>query len=421
MNSSLAIGSVRSEDQLIQKTNEYGPLISPYQDKDKSVYNWHAFKHSYSKALVEKLVREFHLGMGSWVLDPFCGGGTTLLACKELGINSEGFDILPFSVFLSNVKTRNYNLALLKKYFVRFSNKNRCLARDIDLPDIKIIHEAFSPPVKNDLLNLKSNIDKIERSDIREFFLLGLLSILETVSNTSKSGGFLRIEKKNIPKGEVYRKFLAKIRMMIEDVEGFNNSLKFPNTKVGAKISDSRKLETNRKFDAIITSPPYPNRHDYTRIYGLELIVGFIKNNNELKQIRYHTLRSHVEARKQYEVKGYKKPQIIEKLIAKIKKSGLNNSKVPGMIEGYFEDMFLSLLQMKKSLTKKGKIGLVVSNVRFGGVNIPVDTILAGIGNQVGLSTNAIYAARYRGNSAQQMGKFKRNPSRESIIIWENN
>lgn len=406
--------------RLIQKINEYGPFISPYRDRNKPVYNWHAFKHSYSKALVDKLVHEFSLHKDSWVLDPFCGGGTTLLACKEMGINSEGFDILPFSVFLSNVKTRNYNLSLLKKYLVRFSNGNRRLAKNTDLPDIKIIHEAFSSHVKNEVLKLKSNIDTIKNLEIRDFYMLGLLSILESVSNTSKAGGFLRIEEKNVAKGEVRRKFLSKVIAMINDVEKFNDDLKFSDVEVGAKISDSRSLQTRKKFDAIITSPPYPNRHDYTRIYGLELIVGFIKDHNELKQIRYNTLRSHVEARKQFEAKGYKKPKIIEELITKIRKSGLNNSKVPEMIEGYFEDMFLSLLQMRKYLKKKGKIGLVVSNVRFGGVNVPVDKILAGIGNQVGLSTDAIYTARYRGNSAQQMGKYKRKPSRESIIIWEN-
>lgn len=413
--------NISNKKKLVLKTNEYGPLISPYRDRDRSIYNWHAFKHSYSKALVEKLINEFGLKNNSWVLDPFCGGGTTLLACKELGINSEGYDILPFSVFLSNVKTRTYEPILLKQNLKKFYKKNKTIKKHADLPDIKIIREAFSPEIKYELLSLRYIINTISDSKIRDFYLLGLLSILESVSNTIKAGGFLRIEKKNIAKSEVRRQFLSKIEIMIEDIEKFNKTLKFSNVKVNSKISDSRSLKTKRKFDAIITSPPYPNRHDYTRIYGLELIVGFIKDHNELKQIRYNTLRSHVEARKQFEAKSYIKPKIIDILVTKIKKSGLNNSRVPEMIEGYFEDMYLSLLQMQKCLKKNGKIALVVSNVRFSGVNIPVDTILAEIGTQVGLSVSAIFAARFRGNSAQQMKAFKRKASRESIVIWENN
>ena len=98
--------------KLIEKP-EYGALISPMRDLKNPIYNWHSYKHSYSKQLVEKLTSEFNLKPDNWVLDPFCGGGTTLLGCKEMGINSRGFDILPFSVYLSNVKTNNYDVKSL--------------------------------------------------------------------------------------------------------------------------------------------------------------------------------------------------------------------------------------------------------------------------------------------------------------------
>jgi hypothetical protein len=78
------------------------------------------------------------------------------------------------------------------------------------------------------------------------------------------------------------------------------------------------------------------------------------------------------------------------------------------------------LEQIKRSLKKGGRVAVVVSNVRFSGENILVDEILGEIGKQVGLIPEKILVARYRGNSAQQMGEFSRNPSRESIVIWKN-
>ena len=93
-----------------QKTNEYKLLISPSRDRDAPIYNWHAFKHSYSRDLVEKLVENFNLWKGAWVLDPFCGGGTTLLACKELGINSKGLDILPLKAVFKRWNSSWLNL-----------------------------------------------------------------------------------------------------------------------------------------------------------------------------------------------------------------------------------------------------------------------------------------------------------------------
>lgn len=403
-----------------QNISEFGSLISPARDRNEPIYNWHAFKHSYSKELVEKLVEKFGLGKGSWVLDPFCGGGTTLLACKELGINSVGFDILPFSVFLSNVKAKTYDPQVLRRQFESFKKKNGSVPKNISLPDIEIVNKAFNDGVKKELLSIRHKIDTIRNPEMRGFYMLGLLSILESVSNTSKSGGFLRITKRKISRKDILPKYLSRIEAMISDVEKFNANLKFQNAKAHAEISDSRRLLTQRKYDAIITSPPYPNRHDYTRIYGLEMIFNFIQSNDELKQIRYDTLRSHVEAKKKFEAENYKQPEVIDRMIARVKKAGLNNSKVPEMISGYFEDMFLSLVQMQKCLKKDGRLALVVSNVRFGGVNIPVDQLLAQIGEQTGLCTEAIFMARRRGNSAQQMGKFKRRPSRESIVVWRN-
>jgi len=81
--------------------------------------------------------------------------------------------------------------------------------------------------------------------------------------------------------------------------------------------------------------------------------------------------------------------------------------------------MYLALQGMSKGLKKKGKIALVVSNVRFARVNIPVDEILAEAGEQVGLRSRAVWVARYRGNSSQQMKEYQRKPSRESIVVWE--
>jgi hypothetical protein len=150
------------------------------------------------------------------------------------------------------------------------------------------------------------------------------------------------------------------------------------------------------------------------------MIFNFVKNNDELKKIRYDTLRSHVEAKRKFTSNGYKKPLNIDRLITRIKEAGLNNTQVPDMINGYFEDMYLTMCQIQKCLKTKGKVGLVVSNVRFSGINIPVDQILAEIGEQTGLKFKSIYTARLRGNSSQQMHQYKRKPSRESIVIWEN-
>jgi len=404
--------------KITEKFDNLSSLISPRRDIKRPVYNWHSFKHSYSKELVDLLIKKFNLKEGTWVLDPFCGGGTTLLACKELGINSRGYDILPFSVFLSNVKTRDYNIQQLIEANKSFIKSNNISSKSHSLPDIPIAKKAFSLEIENILLALKKRINTIKEHNTRDFLMLCLLSILEEVSNTSKAGGFLRIVQKEIEPQTIEEILKNIIIKRVHDVLNYKLSLNGHHADVSARVGDARKIRTQKKFDAIITSPPYPNRHDYTRIYGLEMIFDFITSNNELKKVRYETIRSHVEARQKYKALDYVQPKTLSILIDKIKNNGVNNSQVLDMIDGYFEDMYLALCEMKRCLNKSGQIALVVSNVRFAGINLPVDELLSEIGKQAGLKPKGIWIARLRGNSSQQMRDYKRIPSRESIVFW---
>jgi len=408
--------------QLIEKVDKLSHLISPRRDINLPIYNWHAFKHSYSKELVDNIIEDFQLKEGSWVLDSFCGGGTTLLACKDAGINAEGYDILPFSAFLSKTKTSDFDLLkivqrekLLKK--VDFFK----VGTPYVVIDIPLLNKAFSADHIFLINNIKKAVNKIKDSSTRDFFKLALLSILESASNTQKAGGFLRIVDKAITKEDIIDLFFKRTGQMINDLSISTSSNGKIKGQVITGICDARAVHSSRKFDAVITSPPYPNRHDYTRIYSLELIFGDIDTNDELKRLRYNTLRSHVEAKKMFtSIENYKIPDILNQLISKVKQNGVNNTQVVNMLYGYFEDMHIAMVRMKENLKPKGKVAIVVSNVRFSGINIPVDEILGEIGLAIGFENVKIIIARYRGNSAQQMKTYDRSPSRESIVTFEN-
>jgi tRNA G10 N-methylase Trm11 len=357
----------------------------------------------------------FSLSKGSTVFDPFCGGGTTLIKAKLDGFNAVGLDISPFSVFLINALSKTYHTSRLKKAFKNISHE---VDPNVDIPDVAILHKSFSELTLKYIYSLKNSINSLSFPE-RDFFLFSLLRILDSVSKAKKSGGFLRITNhRKVPIEVVNKMFVESSEELMEDVKTF----KYTDSFVTVKIGDARQYpyEIKRsKYDAILTSPPYPNRHDYTRIYELELLVGFIKDNQSLKHLRYETLRSHVEAKQKYKATGYIRPLLLDKKIKELDKRELNNAKIVSTIDGYFEDMYLSLKEMADVLKPGKHIGLVVSNVRFAGVMIPVDQLLGEIGEQVGLKTECIYVLRYRGNSSQQMLRHKREPTRESLVIWK--
>ena len=100
-----------------------------------------------------------------------------------------------------------------------------------------------------------------------------------------------------------------------------------------------------------------------------------------------------------------------------IEAAGTNDPRIPTMIKGYFEDMLLVMKNMSRQLKRGGKAALVVGNTRFSGVMIPVDDILMTMCPLAGLEPEQVIVTRWRGNSAQQMGTYGREPSRESVVI----
>jgi hypothetical protein len=66
----------------------------------------------------------------------------------------------------------------------------------------------------------------------------------------------------------------------------------------------------------------------------------------------------------------------------------------------------------------RSKVAFVVGNVQYRGIPIAVDELTAAVGEQAGLKCDRLLVARYRGNSAQQMGRYGRKPSRESVVVF---
>jgi DNA modification methylase len=400
--------------KLLEKL-EWGKFVSPASDRNIPPFNWYSFKHRFGSALAANVFDMFGLKKGDTVFDPFLGGATTFVKAKIDGYNAVGLDILPFSIFLANTLVSKYDSDHLRETLNKISYS---VDETVAIPDVDILRKAYSASTLKHIFSLRDSINSLAKEE-KNFFLLALLSILDKTSKAKKAGGFLRItEQRKSSYKSVNKAFIEVCKKFIEDL----NSFQLSNTQTTAILGDARQYPDRIKraqYDAILTSPPYPNRHDYTRIYELELLVGFINDNRSLKNLRYETLRSHVEARKKYEAEEYAEPTLLQAKISEIGSRQLNNNQVIPTLTGYFEDMYLCLKEMYRVL-KPGKfVGLVVSNVRFSGIMIPVDELLGEIGEQARLTLEAIYVLRYRGNSSQQMAKHSREPSRESLIVWK--
>lgn len=88
-------------------------------------HNFYRYPARFSPKLVRAAIAAFS-APGDLVLDPFMGGGTTLVEALALGRNSIGSDLNELALFIAHVKTRIYteqDLACITAWLQRLPTK----------------------------------------------------------------------------------------------------------------------------------------------------------------------------------------------------------------------------------------------------------------------------------------------------------
>ncbi|MBC2845064.1 DNA methyltransferase [Winogradskyella flava] len=390
-------------------------------------HRWYFYKEGFSPALVNKAIEESDISDNDIVLDPFNGSGTVTLTAALKGINSVGFEVNPFTSFLSQVKATNFT----KKNFKKVSDlvmMNSEIGATSHLENYSTFTEnnhrgknkwLFNKDVLQAFAGGYNNLGRTSKSS--KLAKLALVSAIMKNSNAKKDGKCLRY--KNNWKSHAYSKdsFLESLQ---ENLDVIERDLEHAvGTEPIIKTGDSRKLvkKFDEKFKLCITSPPYLNTFDYTDIYRPELFLsGFINSSEELRKLRFKTVRSHVQVQ-------WNKPKIndfgihFNDVYKKIsdKKELLMHKNIPDMISAYFEDMQEIFMDLKQKADKGASLWFVVSTSAYANEHIPVDLILADIATKVGWKLKEIGVLR-----EILKRKTKNSPDidklRESVIILNN-
>ena len=388
--------------------------VTPKLARENGVHRWYLFPHSFTGQLVHALIREWALDACDRILDPFVGSGTTLLAAKEKRVPATGYDLSPLAVLASTTKVAAFSRSALERTWSALDpqlNGESRTSRTKSYPEL--VRSALPHGRLEALDAVASRIDALDcTSAERGFFRLALLSIIPRFSKAVANGGWLRWSDVGADTTLVVKSYRERVESMLLDVHD-----DAPDCVAGwtADLADARALpDYDSTYSAVITSPPYPNRHDYTRVFGVELMFEFLdwEKNREL---RYQSFHSHPEVRpRRPSACDYAPPERLEGSIEHIEEP-----RIRRMLRGYFLDMYLCLREIRRVTRKGGKIALVVGNARYGGKSLLVDEFTAELGERAGLACREVRAVRWRGNSAQQMGRYGRVASRESVVLFE--
>ncbi len=187
-----------------------------------------------------------------------------------------------------------------------------------------------------------------------------------------------------------------------------------------------------KKYDAIITSPPYCNRYDYTRTYALELALLGVDEKG-LTALRQAMLSCTVENRAkdlcalnpkwETAIQIADSQELLQMILTYLdaqKAAGaLNNNGIPRMVRGYFYEMACVIYECARVLKAGAPLFMVNDNVRYAGASISVDLILSTIAEQLGFEVEQILVLpSEKGNSSQQMGEHGREALRKCVYVW---
>ena len=412
--------SSRDADCIVREDRpEWAPWMTRKTLLAKPIHRWFTFPHSFTSELVYALIDDWGLSPRDRVLDPFVGAGTTVLAAKQRRIPARGYDISPLAQLVSRAKIADYqrsHLQVLLKVLCnavasKRAQKAKCTGKSNFL--------AKALPGSR-LRNFSLYVEAIDNlscgSAERDFFKVALMAIVPAFSRARAAGGWLKWTGDHEEPGVFSEVFEDQVNKMLIDVEDQSTSL---GQCWAVDAADARCIpDDDDTYTAVITSPPYPNRHDYTRVFGVELMVGFL-TEAQTQRLRYESLRSHPEARVYTgEIAGYRRPSILAQILKDLARANVD-ARVRRMLDGYFQDIYQCLVEGRRVCKCGSKLAFVLGNVQYGGHSVPVDDLTAELGVSAGLRCRGMYVARYRGNSAQQMRTHGRRPSRETILVFE--
>lgn len=458
--------------KITEVTDRFNRQSVSYQlSKKDRIHRWLKYKEGFSAELVRILLEDFSIQECANVLDPFMGSGTTALVCSMMGINSYGYDILPMSKVSIDAKSAvfDYDVTELHRLLEEVKTLETPADYTKETPYVSITRDGYPKQTAREIAYFTEYFATSDYSDCaKNLMTLCILNTLERISYSEKKGQYLgwdyrcpkiiaavkdreekgrkpfatRIDKGEIP--SLKETLITELNNVINDIVDIQRKpieTKGQNHFVeGSVLFEIPKMSADT-IDGVITSPPYCNRYDYTRTYGMELAY-LEKNDNDIRQLRQELLSCTVENKTKIDrlrdfytsigrqedfertlqiIKNNKVLQEVNIALAKRNANGeINNKGVLQMVDGYFTELGILFAELYRVCKPGACLAFVNDNVRYAGEVIPVDYLTTDLAKDLGFTPIKIYTLKQqKGNSSQQMAKYGRVALRKSITIWQ--
>ena len=239
-----------------------------YADTKEYTHCFHTYPAMMIPQIARKLLKQYGVE-GGWLLDPYCGTGTSLVEASLFGMHSVGCDINPLVRLIAVTKSNPICLSTLDEMLNRLNDHlfqvefQSDKVPDTPIPDILNISYWFSEEAIRCLAYLRNWINGVEDEASRNFMLVAFSETVREVSYT-RNGEFklYRMPAKKLENfnPDVFGIFSKKLSRNRHGLAAFLEKRKSVDASVSSANTVYGELPMPRPlggYDLVITSPPY--------------------------------------------------------------------------------------------------------------------------------------------------------------------
>jgi site-specific DNA-methyltransferase (cytosine-N4-specific) len=424
----------------------------------------HEYRGKFNPQIVRAVGNIIGIVNGEWILDPFCGCGTTLLEAAHMGWNAIGLDLNPLGVEITQAKIAAMRVPVADLLdgrkvlyqrlgvFVRGRSFNKPFTREETrsiagkawqetLPSIDYLKSWFTESVLAQLWAITNAIETISSKEVRLISRMILSDVLRGVSLQEPAD--LRIRRrKSPPENEpAIPLFLAAVTRKIDAILRARLHVSpLPQTVQKAFLADARQGASELRdglkaigsgFRAAITSPPYATALPYVDTQRLSLVFFGLISSAEIRATERDLIGNReITGKERLKIENVIKTEggenlpkacigLCRRLLKSVSlKDGFRRQNVPSLVFKYFVDMAAVMHQVYELLQPQGVFAMIIGSNRtkLGGKTFLIDTprLLAKIAEVKGFSVQEVIPL----NTYQRFDIHRANSIRsESMIL----
>lgn len=368
---------------------------------------WYDYYASYSAQFVRESILNSNLPVGSSIMDPWNGSGTTTQIAEEMGYISYGYDINPVMIIIAKAKRLEHSvkdsLFSVSNDIIKKARRYRKSFCDITDPletwftqeavnGFRNIERAIQQLLINDITGHKflKEINSDIISSLAAFYYVALFRTLKFFLAEYKCSNptWIKVpkdgeQKVKISAYEICNSFQQSVILMINAfTDTHTTSISNPGAVIKVASSTSIPL-TDKQIDMVITSPPYCTRIDYVVNTLPELaLMGFFPTKEDIQKIRNEMIGTPTIIKSALTTEtswGSVCSQFLEKV--RNHESKASESYYLKNYLQYFNGIYKSLKEIDRTLKHNGKCIFVIQDSYYKEIHLDIVSIYNEMGN----------------------------------------